>query len=103
MPEAEIGHAEQEKAQNKGQTEGRNHEKSNQGRNESEKLVTNFVKSRVQEGQFVSIPENSKVSRIGALFSFQRELTGVHRGAMGRMLLFSGGRDYPDAEKRFRN
>ena len=63
MPEAEIGYAEQGKAQNKGQTEGRNHEKSNQGRNESEKLVTDFVKNRVQEGQFVSIPENSKVSK----------------------------------------
>jgi len=63
VPEAEIGYAEQGKAQNKGQTEGCNHKKSNQGRNESEKLVTDFVKNRIQEGQFVSIPENSKVSK----------------------------------------
>jgi len=62
VPEAEIGHAEQEKAPHEGGSEGRNHEKSNQGRHESEKLVTNFVKNRVQEGRFVSIPENSKVS-----------------------------------------
>ena len=61
-PKAEIGHAEQGKAPNEGRTEGRNHEKSNQGRHESEKSVTNFVRNRVQDGQFVSIPENSKVS-----------------------------------------
>ncbi len=46
-----------------GRTEGRNHEKSNQERDESEKSVTNFVKNRVQDGQFVSIPGNSKVSQ----------------------------------------
>jgi hypothetical protein len=49
-PKAEIGHAEQEKAPNEGRKEGRNHEKANQEIHESEKVVTNFVKNRVQEG-----------------------------------------------------
>jgi len=62
VPEAEIGHAEQEKAPNEGRTEGRNHEKSDHGKHESEKLVTNFVKNRVGEMLFVLLPENSKVS-----------------------------------------
>jgi GH24 family phage-related lysozyme (muramidase) len=59
----EIGHTGHGKTPNEGRTEGRNHEKSNQERHESEKLVTNFVKNRVQEGQFTSLPENSKVSK----------------------------------------
>jgi hypothetical protein len=36
---------------------------SPQGKYQSEKIVTNFVKNRVRKGQFVSSPENSKVSR----------------------------------------
>jgi len=46
----------------RGESERRIYRKSGRGKHESEKLVTNFVKNRVQEGQFVSIPENSKVS-----------------------------------------
>jgi len=45
VPEAERGHAEQEKAPNDGRKEGRNQEKSNQGKQASEKLVTSFVKN----------------------------------------------------------
>jgi len=62
VPEAEVGHAGQEKAPNEGRKEGRNHEKSNQGKHESEKPVTNFVKNGVPEERFVLLPENSKVS-----------------------------------------
>jgi len=60
----EIGRTEREKAPNEGRKKRANHRKSDHGKHESEKFVTNFVKNRVGEGQFVSSSGNSKVSHL---------------------------------------
>ena len=87
MPEAEVGHAGHEKAPNEGRKEGRNHEKSNQEKQEAEKPVINFVKNGVSEERFVLLPENSKVSgsvktaicRTGRVLGIvSKSKTGVH-------------------------
>ena len=62
-PKRKSGTQNRKKPLMRGGSERRIHRKSGRGKHESEKLVTNFVKNRVQEGQFVSLPENSKVSR----------------------------------------
>ena len=59
MAKAEIWQAEQEKSPN----EGRNHQKSNQGKHESEKLVTNFVKNRVSQNSLCLFPKIQRSHR----------------------------------------
>ena len=56
----ETGHAGHEKSPNEGRTEGPNHEKSNHGEYQSEKLVTNFVRNGVPEGAVCVLPRKFK-------------------------------------------